>query len=106
MPELLWSRERGRAFHISDSPHHPPKFAPLTVRVNGTGRNRSGYRGNRWNRTGPVPVPVGSIPVKFKILSLNSKNKKISKIPKNTTPCDKCKGVNFFQIFICLVYFA
>jgi hypothetical protein len=40
-------------------------------RVNRTGRNRSGYHGNRWNPTGPVPVPVGFDTARVKILNLN-----------------------------------
>jgi hypothetical protein len=50
----------------------------FATRVNRTGGNRSGNRGNRSNRSGPVPVPAGSQPVQIQILNLNSKNEKIS----------------------------
>ena len=35
----------------------------IPPRVKKTGRNRSGYRGYRSNRPGPVPVPAGFKPV-------------------------------------------
>jgi hypothetical protein len=51
----------------------PDAGLSIGSRVNRTGRNRSGYRGNRWNRTGTVPVPAGFKPMEFKMLNLNSK---------------------------------
>jgi hypothetical protein len=68
------------------SPVPDRRARPVNGRVHQTGRNRSGCRGNRWNRTGPVPVPVGLIPLGFKILNLNSKKmkKKSQNILKNT----------------------
>ena len=42
-------------------------------RVKKTGRNRSGNRGYRSNRPGPVPVPAGFKPAQIQILNLNFK---------------------------------
>ena len=43
------------------------------TRVKKTGRNRSGNRGYRSNRPGPVPVPAGFKPAQIQILNLNFK---------------------------------
>jgi hypothetical protein len=48
-------------------------------RLNQTGGNRVGNRGNRSNRSSTVPVPNDLEPLGFKILNLNSKNEKFSK---------------------------
>jgi len=42
-------------------------------RVKKTAGNRTGYRGYRCNRSGPVPVPGGSNRGKIQILNLNSR---------------------------------
>ena len=47
------------------------------ARVKKTVRNRSGYRGYRSNR--PGPVPAGFKPAQIQILNLNSKKWKNSK---------------------------
>jgi len=52
---------------------------PVAPRVNLTGGNRSGLTGYRSNRSGPVPVSVGTQPAKIQNLNLNSKNEKFSK---------------------------
>ena len=49
--------------------------------------------------------PVSNRP-KFKIQIWIKKMKKSQKIPKNTSSCDESNGVNIFQIFVHLVYFA
>ena len=82
---------------------------PLRVisRVKKTAGNRTGYRGYRSNRPGPVPVPAGSNRAQIQILNLNSKKWKNSKKNlKNTSSCDEFNDVKFFQIFVHLVYFA
>jgi hypothetical protein len=59
------------------------KPRPPYSRVNRTGGNRSGNRGNRSYRSGPVLVPVGSQPVQIQILNLNSKKiKNLTKLSK------------------------
>jgi len=45
----------------------------LRSTVKKTGRNRSGNRGYRSNRPGPVPVPAGFKPAQIQILNLNFK---------------------------------
>jgi len=45
----------------------------VTTRVKFTDRNRSGYRGNRSNRSGPVPVWGGYKPVQIQNSNLNLK---------------------------------
>src|SRR6185312_1463523 len=57
----------------------PAGTGPVTAVTGLTGRNRSGYRGYRSNRPGPVPVPAGFKPVQIQILNLNSKKWKNSK---------------------------
>ena len=52
----------------------------VATKVNLTGGNRSGLTGYRSNRSGPVPVSVGTRPAKIQILNLNSKNEKFPKI--------------------------
>jgi hypothetical protein len=78
----------------SQRPHH----RLISDRVNRTGGNRPGNRGNQSYRSGPVLV--GSQPVQIQNINLNSKNKKIS---KNTSRCVESNGVNNFQVFVCLV---
>ena len=56
------------------------KLLPLVgTRVHLTGGNRSGLTGYRSNRSGPVPVSVGTQPAKIQILNLNAKNEKFPK---------------------------
>jgi len=50
-----------------------PNRARIVSRVKKTGRNRSGNRGYRSNRPGPVPVPAGFKPAQIQILNLNFK---------------------------------
>ena len=50
------------------------------IQVKFTDRNRSGYRGNRSNRFGSVPIWGGYKPVQIQNLNLNSKNEKNLKI--------------------------
>ena len=84
------------------SPPDPP-----TTRVHQTVRNRTGYRGYRSNRPGPVPVPGGQKPAQIQILNLNSKKwKNPKKFLKILQVATNLMVSNFFQIFIHLVYFA
>jgi len=73
------------------------------ARVLNFDRNRSGNRGYRSNRSGPVPVPASFKLAQIQNSNLNLKNEKNS---KNTLSCDESNGVNFFQIFVHLVYFT
>ena len=61
----------------------------VDTRVKKTAGNRTGYRGYRSNRPGPVPVPAGSNRAQIQILNLNSKKwknpQKILKILKVVT---------------------
>ena len=72
----------------------------VVVRVKKTGRNRSGYRGYRSNRPGPVPVPVpaGFKPAQIQILNLNSKKwKNPKKILKILQVATNLMMSNFFK---------
>ena len=92
---------------IAFSTKNKKRLDRIITRVKKTGRNRSGNRGYRSNRPGPVPVPAGFKPAQIQILNLNSKKwKNIKKNLKNTSSCDEFNDVKFFQIFVHLVYFA
>ena len=66
------------------------------TRVHQAGGNRSGLTGYRSNRSGPVPVWAGTKPAQIQNSNLNSE-KKIQKIPKNTSRCDESNGVKKFS---------
>ena len=67
-------------------------------RVKKTGRNRSGNRGYRSNRPGPVPVPAGSNRAQIQILNLNSKKwKNPQKILKILQVVTNLMMSNFFK---------
>ena len=68
------------------------------TRVKKTAGNRTGYRGYRSNRPGPVPVPAGSNRVQIQILNLNSKKwKNPQKILKILQVVTNLMMSNFFK---------
>ena len=70
----------------------------VIIRVHQTGRNRSGYRGYRSNRPGPVPIPAGFKPAQIQILNLNSKKwKNPKKILKILQVATNLMMSNFFK---------
>ena len=74
------------------------RVTPNMTRVHQTGRNRSGYRGYRSNRPGPVPVPAGFKPAQIQILNLNSKKwKNPKKILKILQVATNLMMSNFFK---------
>ena len=104
----LTKPRRGRAHRGLSGPagRRSPSPTPRgRTRVKNTDRNRFGLL--------PVkPVRAGCGSGRFQT-GLNSnfkfkfqKIKNSQKIPKNTSSCDESNGVNFFQIFVHLVYFA
>jgi len=68
------------------------------ARVKKTAGNRTGYRGYRSNRPGPVPVPAGSNRAQIQILNLNSKKwKNPQKILKILQVVTNLMMSNFFK---------